>query len=247
MFRYVYADIKRICKRVPFIVLSCILLFVFWITVYTPDGEAEGMITAIDTTRSMIKPVLAVFGGFVAIMFIFGDGLKAKTSQIAIGIGISRRKIVLGKWIEIVLLTIVCALVIMLGVFLADVMSPIEFSGKNWLEIIGILLMAVLSVATYMAFTMILIYLTKATVLPLLLYIFLSTGLINKGIGFLGYIPIVERMHITSLTMTNLLNTFQSRLVLGYFSPLQFIGIVIYVVASLILTYLIFRKQELDF
>ena len=106
MLDYIIADYLRIIKRIPRII--GIALFYIALIIYmlvkssskTATWNSVSFVSAITTFTALFSLFLGVFE-FLA---IFSDDFKAKTMQVAIGLGIHRSKIIASKMIEVAIL-----------------------------------------------------------------------------------------------------------------------------------------------
>lgn len=244
MSRYIAADMGRILKKVSHWILVAIILYII-----SDSSRVSTLETGFDMA-TMLKAsfkYIPVPCGFLAILYVFGEDFKGKTAQIAIGIGISRVKVVLAKWIETLLLTFIDGLIWISGSVITSALT----NGAITPDVIpGILLtglMSVIATGTYIAFVMILMIPTRGTTLALLIYIFMSTGLIAKALGYLVIFKPVQKLQIISLLPTNLIDLCRSRMILGSFATVQWLELIAETALFLIITILIYRKQELEF
>lgn len=244
MSRYILADIKRVFKRVPYWIIVGIAIVMFG-TLDT-SGEATTVVDVVDMTKNVFH-YACVPCGFLAIIYVIGEDLHAKTAQIAIGIGIAREKVVITKWLECVIITAVNESLLLIFTFVCSLFCNSPFSASDWGEVILVMLVSIVGTGVYMALVFPIITGSRATALAMLVYIFLSTGLINKGLKYLEFFPAVQKLRIIGKTPTNLLEVCRSRMILGSFAFGQWVGVVLFIAAFLGLSIIIFRKQELEF
>lgn len=244
MSRYIFADLKRVFKRVPLLIIVAVLI---WVCGSIDRTVTEGL--AMDIVDQTKKTFIyaCVPAGFLSLIFILGEDLRAKTAQIAIGIGISREKVVLAKWLECVIFTAVCELVMICYSFITASMHSAQFTASDWGEVLLVLLTSVVATGVYMAIVFPIIIASNGISVAMLVYVFLSTGLINKGLGYLDFIKPIQKLHIIGKTPTNLLNVCRTRMILGHMAIGQWIGVILFMAAFLGLSIFIYRKQELEF
>lgn len=245
MGRYILADMNRVLKKVSFWIILILLILIFGSI--SQNEEAEGLIIdVIDQTKNIFL-YACVPCGFFAMIYLIGEDLRAKTAQIAIGIGVKRGAVVMAKWLECVIFTAFCELLLILYSIASAAMNHANFTLDNWREILMVMIASVIGTGLYMAIVFPIIIASNGITLAMLVYIFLSTGLINKGLGYLEFLKPVQRLHIIGKTPTNLLNVCRSRMILGYFALGQWIGVILFIAAFLGLSILIYRKCELEF
>lgn len=243
MSRYIIADIKRILKRISYWVI--VLLMIWLSSSFTTAGGVSSM-DIVDSTK-MLFVYACVPCGFLEIIYVLGEDLRARTAQIAIGIGISREKVVIAKWLECFIITAIHQGLLLLAVFLYAVNQKAPFTASDWKEVALVLLMSVIGTGVYLALVFPIIVAANGTSLAIVVYIFLSTGLINKGLGYLELLRPVQKLHIIGKTPTNLINVCRSRMILGTFATGQWIGVILFIAVFLGLSIFIYKKQELEF
>lgn len=106
MLNYIKADLYRISLRVPrWIVFGVILLV--GLLIFTGQGAKNMTATdAVEMYTSMMGMVSMIIA-ITELVVVFGDDLAAKAMQTAIGRGMSRPKVVLVKWLEMIGLCLV--------------------------------------------------------------------------------------------------------------------------------------------
>lgn len=245
MNRYILADIKRIYKKVShWVWFGIMLLYVISCTVGANIVSAADIVDDL----KMSFTYAAVPFGVLALFYVYGDDFKAKTSQIAIGIGISRRKVVIAKWLESVLLMALDSVaMIVVTIIINLIFGSFHPSFVGWMQVLGVVLVALIQTGAYMSIIMIITYAARGTAVSLLIYVLVSCGWINKGINYLGFFNWARALHIPQMTMTNLATICRSRMILGNFAPLQWIGLIIYIAIGIFVSVVIFERQELEF
>lgn len=247
MNRYIIADLKRIFKKKSHWIIFAIL--VLFCAIGCIDMGSTPMTGAdiIDSLKMDFNYAAVPFG-VLSIFYVFADDLKAKTSQIAIGIGISRREVVIAKWLESALMMAIDILLIFIACILTNIVSTTAHpTFGEWIQAAVVAFVAIFQMAAYLSIVMITIYAGHGTTLALLIYVLLSCGLINKAVNYLGYFSVPRALHIPQMSITNLATTCRSRMILGSAAPLQWLGLAIYIVIGIVVTVEIFKHQELEF
>ena len=243
MSKYIIADVKRVLKIVSYWI---IVILMIW---FCSSFATTGGVTSID----MVDAVKTLFVyacvpcGFLEIIYILGEDLKARKAQIAIGVGVSKGKVIIAKWIECIIIATIQQGLLLLAVFLYALKENAAFSASDWREVILVVIMSIVTTGVYLALVFPIITAAGGTSLAMVIYIFLSTGLINKGLSYLELLRPIQRLHIIGKTPTNLINVCRSRMVLGTFALGQWIGVVLFIVAFLGLSVFIYQRQELEF
>ena len=98
MHNYVMTDFRRIGKRLPRILLVlAVYSILFIINLVTLTQGTLDSVNFVIMTESFIGGMPLMIGT-IELIAVFSDDFKAKTMQVAIGIGIPRYKVVLSKF-----------------------------------------------------------------------------------------------------------------------------------------------------
>jgi len=246
MRNYVLADLKRIIKRLPRIIVMAIIYAALLAVIYAAYKNLWTSITFVLYVEQYIA-VLTTGLGLVELITVYADDFKAKTMQVAIGIGIPRRVVVLCKVIEAAVLTLIDLLLFALVAFAAGAVLHAGLETDQITEILISLLKVWLSVVSYVNLAMILMFFTQSTGPGTLLYLALSMGILNMLVSLLAGIEEIEFLHLDNYMLTTFIKTFTTRLMIGNFSAGALIGILVYIAIGYFLTVFLFRKRELEF
>lgn len=248
MRRYIIADLKRILLRGPR-TFALVFTYVFGIiSMFGVHKSGNWNSVELVSWLDQYTAILLIMLGVIEIFAVYGDDFKAKSMQAAIGVGISRKKIVFGKMIEVAILAlvdIVVGVLIMIafgcGVFRTEIrpeqvgeICAMYFSA--WLYI-----MACASLAIILAFAV------QGAALSAILYLLFVLEVVDGAISSLLNLKWIRELHLDQFQLTNLLDVFKARLILGTFRWGEFIGILIYFVIGFVVTMLLFEKRELEF
>ena len=248
MLNYIRADLHRILRRVPRIVIL-VLMYLITLAVVMNDAVSKNMNSiGFMADISSVFSITCVFLGMVEIMAVFADDFRAKTMQIAIGIGISRPKVVLAKLIDYAVLSVMDSLVLMILFALGGTACGIQLQGDQ----IYLMVVCALGNALYMtiaaAITMIPIFYLQSTSLAILFILIVTIDPIKALIIPFGTKDIVINLHLLELPYSTVANTLTTQLSLRNAVPIpQLIGVIAYLAIAYGLTVLAFRKRELDF
>lgn len=245
MLRYMKADLVRIFTRLPRIIIGILFLLAFnyWMKVSPETTTSIDMVSGMSKALRALPAVIGIF----EMLYVFGDDFKGKTAQIAIGIGISRKKVVLAKWFEIVLISAIDIIFLSIIYNVKGMICGIQLTGDMRAEICIAIFVAVLTVAAYTAIELPVLFSSQAITLPVLLYLLTSSTLVARIINLLGTMGIMKKIGAYSYTLDNCLNVFRTRLLLGNFSATAIAGIVIYLILGLVVTFIIYDRVELEF
>ncbi|MDO5573543.1 MAG: hypothetical protein Q4G60_06155 [bacterium] len=246
MNNYIIADLRRILIRIPLLIAEvCLLGFLLIVILVTYNGDWNS-VSFIANIRTLLQ-FMVVFMGLVMVIAVFADDFKTKTMQVAIGIGISRAKVILSKYIEIMVLTFINLFVMIILAFVMGGIFHANLIGEQVWELLGIFFVTWLSVISYTGLTMILIFYTQTVGLSGFVYLILSSGLVSFGIDRIFDIPALSSSHINMMTLRNVLSSFETYLAVGDFRLKLFLGILVYMLSGYLISVLVFRNRELEF
>lgn len=250
MLNYIRADFYRIFHQVLryiWLILCMAVLVALQVGLAMKNNlNALGFASSIHTYLT----VAAVICGIGELSAVFTDDFRAKTMQIAIGNGVSRRHVVLAKLLEMVILffldlLVLTALMILSGI----VFMGLSFTAHPIQQMLVNVLSATLTATLCADVTMILLFYTQKTGFAPLLYLVLFLDPIHQIFQMpLSTNEIFLRLHLGDYTMTSLVGAINTQLGLGASFPAnQLILVLVYIVAVYVITCLVFNKRELDF
>ena len=247
MLNYMRADFYRISHRLVRWILFALMTIGLVLMHWPSKGEQPTYPELLSGIESLVS-FIPVLYGTLEMIFVFGDDFKGKTSQIAIGLGVSRLKVILSKWLVFTLTCFFDLVVFSLAMWLgSNLMYQSKIPAGLLPELFAHVLIATIGVAAYSASLLWILFLAQNITVALLFYVALSTTLVNFGITMLADQEWIQRFHISSYTLSNSLNVFRSRMVLGSFHFMSLLGILIYIAIGLGAAYLAYRHKELEF
>ena len=250
MRNYIRADVKRILQRSSHLFSMLLLFALYVIVLYLPNRDMQvTSVTLIASACSMLD-WLAVFLGLFEMLAVFSEDFKVKTMQVAIGLGVTRNKVVICKLLgTIILLFLDCIVIILLtlatGSALGASIAPVVMMDL----VLGLLIKILLAQAVVVSITMIVMFMTQSTILSLFVYILTGLGTIYLLLSFMPMFGLtwLENLNLGRLTLSYHVGAFYSRLVLGSFDFVSFLIVIVHLAAGIIATCKLFQKSELDF
>ncbi|MDO4733429.1 MAG: hypothetical protein Q4B50_07965 [Bacillota bacterium] len=252
MMNYILADYRRILLRIPRLIFVGLFEIVLAFIVLHKWSGAGANYSSVDFISSMdvwlftLGPIIL---GVVTLVNVFSDDFKSKTMQVAIGVGVTRFQVVAGKLIQsfLIFLTdivLTCVLVTVLSMIVGVQLVPQQIYHL-FVEFLYFLLWN----TCWIGIVSILVFKLQGMLLPMLLYIFLNFSVVESLFRWITRSgpELLSRLHLERYTLEYLLELFRSNLLMERFNIGAVIGILIYLGLSLYATYLVFRKQELDF
>ena len=250
MRNYIRADVKRILQRSSHLFSMLLVFAIYFCAVYFPNRGAQTTAVTLVTAACGTMDWVTIFVGLFEMIAVFSEDFKVKTMQVAIGLGVSRNKIVICKLVEVaILLVLDCIVLTLLTVGMAPVMGfSIPLVVLKDL-ILTLLVKCLIAQVACVSLTMIVLFVTQSTVLSIFVYVFISAGVLHMLLTFMPMFGMtaLESLNLHRLTLSYFVGAFHTRILLGTFDIPTFIGIVIYLVAGIFATYKLFGKRELDF
>lgn len=246
MANYIIADLKRISVRIPRLIALAAVYAVLVLLIFLSDRSALTSVTFVLFVGQYIS-YLPVILGTLALLAVYGDDFKARTMQVAIGIGITRSKVVICKLIEMMIVVLIDIFVLTAVVGISAAVLDMALTGEQVMEITAQLFTMWISIIAYSSLAMILLFFTQAAGIAVLLYIALSAKIVSSIVAFPLEIDALLRFHLNRYLLTPFLMRFKTHLVLGSFDVPTFLGVVVYIVAGVGIAIALFRKRELEF
>lgn len=231
------ADIRRILKKVMFYII-CLIAYIIMFTIKKEDTAIEQISTmkvAMELLGSGLFPI-AVF------IFVYGEEFKAGVIHSVIGRGMSRAKIVTAKYLDCLILQLVCTIPLLLIVYIKDAISGLPISPQQNIDIFWSYVFMYLQSAGCLAFGTMALFLTVSVaggMVTLITFIMV----VSDGLKMIQeYIP----LRVYDFYYEGLVDKAKADLLVGS-APWQLIpAIAIYIVGVLILTGVLFERKELD-
>lgn len=248
MLNYIHADLHRIFRRKS----RCIFIVLYYaialgIELYQAVSRSYNSVN-LTAASPLLFETAALILGIVEIQSVFADDFRAKTMQIAIGLGVSRPKVVLVKLIDFAVLSTVDSMVLMILFTLGGTACGIHLQGDQ----VYLLVVSALGNALFMtvatAITMIPVFYLQSTALAILFFLVVTIDPINIILMTFSTKEIVMNLHLVELPYSTVVNTLITQLSLRNAVPIpQLIGTIAYLAIAYGLTVLVFKKRELDF
>lgn len=263
MKNYVAADLTRIFKRIPRMVLMllsfgvyCLAVFIYYSInkIFSDPAAAEYGLQILYDPDIVFTAVINIVGyaacafGLFELIHVFSDDFKAKTAQIAIGVGVSRAKVVFSKIMEVVILLAIDTVILLgLGVAMSAILGDM-MTGAQIAEYARTLFMTMMvSNIAYISLVSILLFSTQSMTLSILAFLALKFNLVSLVIGLTDYVKALEPLNLTNYTLTNMLGKVTGMLNGEAFRIVPVLAVAAYIAASIALTSVIYRKRELEF
>ena len=246
MNRYMKADFYRIFGRVSRYITLLILFIAFGAFLYiVADGSTPYEL--VETLTKVVNLAICPVFGLVEYGVVYSDDIKAKTMQIAIGTGISRKKVIFTKWVEIVILTALDVIIFLGIAYVISILRNAVFSGEPLRDVLVLSGFSLIKLAGSAAITSILLFGTMNATLGMILFITSALGILYFIVSAIVTIGPLEALHLDKYLFTSLLEAAKSRAVIGTLSVTHIAGIILYLLVFYFLACKVFKKVELEF
>ncbi len=252
MINYILADYKRILTRIPRMIFIIIYEAIFVGVVLNQWNRYAGNFTSV----SLMDSAFSFFGiwfAYVVCLVDFIQGFsfdfRAKTIQVALGIGVSRLKVIISKLIQIALVMLTDLLITLgvLGILSAVVGVTLAGHQISYLFLggLGSILLATCSASLMLP----LIFRTQSMLLAMVGFLILVPGFPASLIRMASTIAplFIQRLQLDKFSHDNCVNLFITNTIQGSFQLWPVIGTIAWFALGIYLSWLSFRKMELDF
>lgn len=246
MCNYVLADLKRILLYIPRLIVTFTLLIFSAVILMMMTFEQATFMEFLSSVKQIMQITLIVFG-LTTFATVFVDDFKAKTMQIAIGSGVPRYKVVLGKVLDVMTVQLFDFILLFIVFMIFALILNIRLETEHIMTMATFIFVGWLKIVAYTCVTMIIVFAVQGTTIGIVAYIAISLGLASEILSTIITLGGLAPYHLNRFTLTSLLNIFGTRLSLGSFDVGIFLGILIYIGLSLVLAMILFSKRELEF
>ena len=246
MLWYMRADLRRISRRIPRLIVLA-LLYIALVTVLVSISREDVQIAPLMILcEHYVVGFLPLVIGTIEMAVILGDDFRAKIMQQAIGMGISRTKIVLTKLIDLACLMLVDIVVFGVLVFAANGVFHLGMGVDTVRELLLWLVGAWVKSVAYGSLSLILGFYSQNALFAILALIALSSGIANKMLGMALGVKALSALHLGRFLLTSEINTFFTRALLGHFDIASLIVILVYIVGGAAAASWLFKNTELE-
>ena len=245
MNRYMRADLHRIFRRIPRYI-ALVLLYAGLAAIMLFLAKGRSVYEIVEILVKYISYYMVLFG-LVEFIFVFNDDFVAKTMQVAIGTGICRRRVVLGKWAEHAMLCMLDFLVTVALIIICSAVRGAVFSGEPAGDVLILMLFALLKVIGATGFAMIITFITQNTSAGMMVYLVTVFGITAALVGEIIQIGPLQSLHLARYTYWEILQAGKSKMLIGTYSLPVILGIAAYLFLFGFVAVKLFKKRELEF
>ena len=248
MTNLIFADVKRILRKPSYwIVLGICLMISFFSTIGSKNnGFISGLTFA--SNQGIAINTINLFIGIAIYVSVYADEFSSNSMQCLIGRGISRRRLLIAKFINSVIITFISYVIYTLFVTITVFIMSIKMNVSESSFLYSSILTNAFITLGYSTISMIILFWSKNVAYATLVDAFLifAGGTL---LGIFDSIPGIKLLHLDRHMFLHALECAKVDLLLtggnAIFTLLWHVAKVC--VISIILAYLLFRKKELDF
>ena len=246
MKNFMSADLHRIMTKKIRVLLVALLAII----------EVISVLKGISGDKNTIEMTLEVGGldiGYTCVIMLinifiaYGDDIRAKSMQAALGMGLKRHQLVVAKWFDlsavIILDMLFLTIVQFIPLIVAGKLAGSFVVGQVIVNQISVTLAMILS----MTLTMIILFQTQKAILGVLMYAYITFQISSSILSLAVSNKFVQRFQLWDIGAENQLSMFISKLWIGQFDIKNFLMVVLYFVIGFGVTIYLFRRKELDF
>ncbi|MBQ8946350.1 MAG: ABC transporter permease [Lachnospiraceae bacterium] len=244
----IIADVIRILKKPSYrIMLVVAFLMEMSVTVRTRLGVWND-IAYTSNQYNMMKLAAELMLGIMIYISVYADEFTSNSMQALIGRGVSRFKLLIAKYIDCVVITVISFALYLAGMLLMGFILGAHLSGEEILFLSVRILVGIVKTIGFATVSMIVLYLTKNVAFATITDVVL-TALSNMLAEPLTKLPVIKFMHFENKVFSGAVDCAASSIMLGNRAAVFTIlwELVRISAVSVLISYLFFRKKELDF
>lgn len=252
MVNYILADYKRVLTRIPRLLFLVIYEAVFVMFVLNKWRNAAGNFNSVALLEHSTYFFYIWFSHVLCLVdFIhsFSFDFQAKTIQVALGLGITRMQVILSKLIQTALV-ILTDLLVTFGVFgLLCAITGTPMAGNQIYTLIcygtGSALLGILCSTVVLP----LVFRTQNILMSMVGYLVIALGTITHLLRLLSRIgpAFLARLQLDRFSPDGCTDKITANAITSNFELLPVIVMIAWFALGIYMTYLFFRKMELDF
>lgn len=249
MSNYIGADIRRVLHKQAFLWVLGIFaaLFVGMVFIYfNPAFTADMYVAKISSFLSFFPLVVGLF----TFMSVYADDFKCKSMQVAIGYGISRGRIVLGKLLESTILLFGSAAIMGVFVIATPIVLGLAPNAQHLETLLFTILAEMLRALGYTAISTIPVFFSQNAVNGTIIYVLLASKTVYIALSMiLGQAFLINLVgDLTKYLYTTQLYTAKTLLMENKpFLSAWMLAMIGYVAIPTAISVISFHKKELEF
>lgn len=250
MRKLIKADLWRILRKKSFWITLAVILTYAAGTIWWQTENVWSGFAFMGNILDWAPAVITLFLGMVLFMSVYGDEMKAMTAITVIGRGLPRHRLILAKFIDIMILGAIFIALFCGGIAVISVVSGAEMTGYQTLALYLGIIRLWYTLLMQLAIAGMVFFITSSSSLGVFAFIFLDMILplviimIKLIPGYGEYIT-ADRYIISGVSArvyTSLLLGFPFDAFLAFLA-----GSTVYILIPLALSAVFYEKKEMDF
>ena len=241
------ADIRRILRKPTYwILLAAVALLCAAVALHARSSDHWGAIAFLSGQETILSFTF-LFVQVSILLAVFADEFSSNAMQCLIGRGISRFRLLLARVLECIMVTLTCMLLLFLVEALLALALGAGLTAEGWRLLGTIFFTSALQIIGEAAITMMILYATGRV--PVAVIVNIALPFIFEGLEkLLNRIPGLKFLHPENKLFPKALELSGVDLMLGRPAVLSMLLRTFGLCAvCLLLTWLLFRKKELEF
>lgn len=236
MRRLIKADIERILRKKEIYIFALIL----YVILFAVKSKSEVQ-DQIDTFESMVTLIGMLLCIIPVYLTVYGDEIRTGSMQCVIGRGLSRRKVIISKLIDCMILFLMMFTVFLLLFFVKNGIAHLPFTMKQNLMALVFVLITCIKATAYFALTSLFLFSSMNVAIGLtasvmLMFVNIALSMVQDNL----HIP-VHDYWIDGLFWSS-----YNDILIGAFPWKLVAMIAVYIVGAVIVTVSVFDRKELE-
>lgn len=249
MLNYMIADIRRILKKPSFLLAVGVFMASYLLLVFIKSGPSYGSEALIQDVRTLMTwfPFMV---GLPIFLSVFADDFSTKAMYVAMGFGLSRRRLLLAKLLEVFILSLFWAVLIFLMVSLLSTALGLSLSSGGLFELGLILSVEVCRLLGFTSLCLPLVFFFQGMIEGLIVYVLLSSKMLQLMLSMLLSREVVTNLvgDLSSYLLTPMIYDWQLNLLGKKEVLLPQLGLIaLYLLLPFLVAMQVFEQKELEF
>lgn len=250
MLNYWKADAFRLLRAKSFWLMTLLSPAIYVVGIFMISGSGYSADTHMSTIM-MVGVFAAIFSGLGIYNAVYSQDIKAGAMRVAIGRGTGRTQVVIAKFIESVVVTVLAGAVLYVIFRFVPLLFGVPANDTLNKVILVTVLQFLLQTVMYTSLASIVSMARQESVTATVVYVLLAAGIVDQILGLLFKIEAVKAIvgNAGAYLPQTLSNSLGSSIV-GMGGTVVVSSVVVYVcyvAVSLVLASWVFHKKELEF
>lgn len=249
MRKLLEADLKRVLVKIlPWVLLAAWFIYqAISITLNidkSPDRDF-GMLSKLVGLHSFAMTII----GFSALLGIYADEFRSMVMIGVIGRGLSRDKFVLGKFLDLCLLTVLMEIITVVYILILKAAFGVTFQPIEHRFLVVTFIASILETIAYVTIAAVFYFVSENAAVGLFAYLTFQI-IIPVSLELILQLTNLAKYHAERYYVSGMMSVACSNFIMGDYAGgfgYLLIMVLIYILGALGLTMLIFRKKELEF